>query len=96
MDPEVNPASRASEQVYAAAPVRRAEHRDSPLTRLIEQQSAKVPSHLFLGLSLAAMAASFVLELSGRRKESRFIGMWPGPLLTMGVYNKLVKTFGAR
>ena len=32
----------------------------------------------------------------GERRWSQFVGMRPGPLLMMGVYNKLVKTFGAR
>lgn len=96
MDPQVNPASDASELVYEAAPVFRAEHGESRTTRLVEQQSAKVSSVVFLVAALAAMTASLACEITGRRRASRFIGMWPGPLLTMGVYNKLVKTFGAR
>jgi hypothetical protein len=96
MDEQVNPASEASEIVYQAAPVFRAEHGESRLTRLVEQQSAKMSSVVFLVISTSAMVASLGLELAGRRRASRFIGMWPGPLLTMGVYNKLVKTFGAR
>lgn len=84
------------EIVYQAAPVFRAEHGETRLTRLVEQQSAKVSSTIFLGAALGAMAASAVLELIDRQRLSRFIGMWPGPLLTMGVYNKLIKTFGAR
>lgn len=96
MDPQVNPASDASELVYEAAPVFRAEHGESRTTRLVEQQSAKLSSVLFLAAAIAAMTASLVLEVAGKRRASRFIGMWPGPILTMGVYNKLVKTFGAR
>jgi hypothetical protein len=42
------------------------------------------------------MGASLVLELSGRRLLSRFVGMWAPMLLTMGVNNKLVKTSGPR
>ena len=93
---EVNPASEASEIVYRSAPVFRAEHGEGRLTRLVEQQSAKVTSFAFLFVSIGAMGASLLLELAGRHRASQFIGMWPGPLLTMGVYNKLVKTFGAR
>lgn len=96
MAEEINPAAEISERVYQPAPVFRAEHGENWLTRVVEQQSAKVPSDWFLIASLAAMAASFVLEVTGHRRQSRFIGMWPGPLLVMGVYNKLVKTFGAR
>jgi hypothetical protein len=93
---EVNPASEASEVVSQAALVRRVEHGEGAVTRLIEQQSAKVSSHLFLLLSIGSMVASLGFELAGNRRVSRFIGMWPGPLLTMGVYNKLVKLIGAR
>lgn len=96
MDLPVNPASESSEISYQSAPVFRAEHGESRITRLVEHQSAKVSSLVFLAAALASMTASLILELSGKRSASRFIGMWPGPLLTMGVYNKLVKTFGAR
>jgi len=93
---EVNPASEASEIVYRSAPVFRAEHGEDPITRLVEQQAAKFSSGLFLLAAIGAMAAAVVLEIAGRERASRFVGMWAGPLLTMGVYNKLVKTFGAR
>ena len=93
---EVNPASEASEIVYRSAPVFRAEHGESRITRLVEQQSAKVSSVIFLVVATASMAASLAFELAGNRRVSRFVGMWPGPILTMGIYNKLVKTFGAR
>ena len=42
------------------------------------------------------MCVALAAEARGNTRGSRFIGMWVGPLLTMGVYNKLVKTFGAR
>lgn len=91
---DVNPASQKSRFAYEAAPVRRAEHAEGSLTRLIEQQTAKVPSDVFLFLALASMAASLALEVYGNRRVSRFIGMWPAPLLITGMYNKLVKTLG--
>lgn len=96
MEIPTNPMSEASEIAYESAPVFRAEHRESRMTRLVEQQAAKMPSIAFLAVSSAAMLLSLGLELSGRRRASRFIGLWPGPILTMGVYTKLVKTFGAR
>src|SRR5690606_4794236 len=96
MELETNPMSEASEIVYEAAPVFRAEHGENRLTRVVEQQAAKVPSLAFLGVAVAVMAVSLGLDLAGRRRASRFLGMWPGPILTMGVYTKLVKTFGAR
>lgn len=93
-DLEVNPL--ANRTALPDAPVRRPEHRDSSLTRLLEQQSAKISSDLFLAAALGSMLASLTCELTGRRRVSRFIGMWPGPLLVMGVYNKLVKVLGTR
>ena len=96
MEQDVNPAAAASEAVYRPAPVFRPEHVENRLTRLVEQQVAKVPSNVFLVAALGAMAASMGFEVAGRLRVSRFVGMWPGPLLVMGVYNKLVKIYGAR
>jgi len=89
---EINPAARASETRYRPAPVLREDHAESRVTRLIEQQTAKIPSDVFLFAALSTMAASLALEVTNHVRASRFIGMWPAPLLVMGVYNKLVKT----
>lgn len=93
---DVNPASAASEKDYVAPPVVRAEHVEDSLTRLLEQQTAKVPSHVFLFSSFCAMALSLGLEIGGRERAGRFVGLWVTPLLVMGVYNKVVKTLGPR
>lgn len=74
----------------------RPEHAEGDLARVIEQQTAKIPSHWFLVGALGAMSLSLVLELADRRRASRFVGQWPAPLLIMGMYNKLVKTLGTR
>ena len=95
-DVDVNPASSVSERVYEPSRVERDEHAEGTLTRVIEHQTAKIPSHVFLAAALAAMATSLGLELAGRRRISRFIGMWPASLLTMGVYNKMLKLVGSR
>lgn len=98
---EVNPAAHAAastpspKDARRPAAVRRAEHTESSLTRLLEQQAAKIPSDVFLFTGIGAMAASFALELSGRPRVSRFVGMWAPTLLIMGVYNKLVKIGGS-
>ncbi len=91
-----NPASHESLRVYNPAPIERQEHGEGSFTRVIEQQTAKVPSSVFLVVSIASMLASFSFEVSGRQRLSRFIGMWAPTLLMMGVYNKLVKMFGPR
>jgi hypothetical protein len=92
MDAPINPVGQLSEQEYAEIPVIRAEHREDTVTRLIEQQTAKIPSNYFLMLALASMGASLVFELLGDEKKSRFVGMWPAPVLLLGIYNKIVKT----
>ena len=84
------------DDTYRPAPVVRDEHAEDTFTRLVEQQTAKIPSHWFLVASFTAMLGSLVLELSGKHKESRFVGMWAPSLLIVGVYNKLVKSLGPR
>ena len=91
---DINPASDESDRNYDAAPVIRTVHRESTITRMVEHQTAKIPSGAFLIASFGAMAVSLGAEITDRRRVSRFVGMWVGPILTMGVYNKLVKTFG--
>lgn len=92
---DINPADALSEVAYAA-PVVRAEHAEGSLTRLVEEQTAKVPSHYFLFAAFVAMALSMGAEVVHRSRVSRFIGMWPAPLLVMGTYNKIVKLLGPR
>jgi hypothetical protein len=91
---EVNPAAHQPDP--QGVPVLRPEHEEGSLTRLVEQQTAKISSDVFLAAALVSMAASLTCELTGRLRASRFIGMWPGPLLIMGVYNKLIKMLGPR
>jgi hypothetical protein len=93
---DVNPASRESALAPVAAPVVRAEHVEGTLARMVEQQTAKIPSHFFLLTSMLAMGVSLAAELTDRQRTSRFVGMWVGPLLIMGVYNKMVKMLGTR
>jgi hypothetical protein len=93
---DVNPAGTWVPVTYPPTPVERAEHAESTLTRMIEHQTARIPSDFFLFAALASMCASAALEITGRQRASRFIGMWVSPLLTLGVYNKMVKTFGPR
>lgn len=96
MGMQVNPASEQPAIPYEAAPIFREDHAEGRVTRVIEQQAAKLPSGLFLVASLSAMVASLSLELLGRRRASQFVGLWPGPLLSMGIYTKMVKVLGAR
>lgn len=93
---DTNPARDESLRVYESAPVARREHGEGTWTRVVEQQTAKVPSAVFLVAAFGAMTASAILELYGRQRWSRFVGMWAPTLLITGVYNKLVKALGTR
>ena len=93
--PDINPAAEASLDA-PPAPVLRPEHAEGELARLIEQQTAKIPSHWFLFTALGTMVLALGLEVSGRHRASQFISRWPTPLLIAGIYNKLVKTLGTR
>lgn len=93
---DVNPAAESSEQAYEPTPVVRDVHAESDFTRVLEQQAAKIPSHVFLFTAFGAMGLSLAFELTGRREASRLVGMWVPALLTMGVYNKLVKLLRPR
>lgn len=72
-----------------------AQHTEGPLARTIEQQTAKLPSDVFLWAALGSIGTSAVLQLMGKKQASLFVGDWVAPLLLFGVYNKIVKTQGS-
>jgi limonene-1,2-epoxide hydrolase len=65
-------------------------------TTLVESQTSKAPSLVYLGLAVSAMAASAALVLTGRKQLGNFIGQWAPSILIMGVYNKIAKEAGAQ
>ena len=93
---EVNPARKESERVYDPSPVLRDDLAEGPIARILEQQTAKIPSDIFLFAALGMMGLSTFLSLSGRDVGGRLLGMWAPALLTMGLYNKLVKLLRPR
>jgi hypothetical protein len=70
------------------------EHKEGKIARAIEEQTAKIPSDIFLWAALGSMAVSLTLQLAGSKHRSLFIGQWAAPFLLFGVYNKLVKLEG--
>lgn len=70
------------------------EHKEGPVARAIETQTAKIPSDVFLWTALGCMAVSLTFQLLQKKKLSLFIGQWPAPFLILGLYNKLVKLEG--
>ncbi len=71
------------------------EHREGPLARAIEQQTAKLPSDLFLWAGLGSVGIALALELSGKKDQANFVGHWAPTFLILGLYNKLVKLEGS-
>lgn len=73
----------------------RADHTEGRVARTIEEQTAKLPSDLFLWAAGASIVASLALQFTGRRDESLFVGQWAPTFLVLGLYNKLVKVAGS-
>lgn len=72
-----------------------AQHTEGTVARTIEQQTAKLPSDVFLWAALGSIGTSALLQLMGKKQASLFVGDWVAPLLLFGVYNKIVKTQGS-
>ncbi len=70
------------------------EHEEGKVAEAIEEQTAKLPSDVFLWASIAAMGASLTLKILGRKHTALFVGQWASPFLLLGIYNKLVKLEG--
>lgn len=71
------------------------EHKEGPVAKAIEKQTAKLPSDLFLWAALASMGVSAYLQFFGPPRRSLFVGQWAAPFLLLGLYNKLVKVEGS-
>lgn len=71
------------------------DHSEGVVARTIEEQTAKLPSDVFLWAALGSIGASAVLQVMGKKNLSLFVGDWVAPLLLFGVYNKIVKTQGS-
>ena len=70
------------------------QHKEGPVAKTIEEQTAKIPSDVFLWAAFGSMAASAILQFTTKKKESLFVGQWAAPFLLLGIYNKLVKQLG--
>jgi len=71
------------------------EHREGPVARAIEEQTAKLPSDTFLWLAGASIATSLTLKLMGKDHQALFVGQWAPTFLILGLYNKVVKVAGS-
>jgi hypothetical protein len=73
----------------------RPEHREGAVARSIEQQTAKLPSDLFLWAAFASIAGSLAFKVTGKDHHALFVGQWAPTFLILGLYNKLVKLRGS-
>ena len=67
---------------------------EGPVARMIEKQTAQLPSDIFLWAAVGSIILSASLQLTGRRQPANFVGHWAPTFLTLGLYNKLVKVAG--
>ncbi|MCD2422053.1 hypothetical protein LQ567_04720 [Niabella pedocola] len=70
-------------------------HSEGKTAKSIEQQTARIPSDVYLWTAVAAMVTSLTLKICKQDHRALFIGQWVAPLLLFGVYNKIVKTEGS-
>ena len=70
------------------------EHKEGPVARAIEEQTAKLPSDLFLWAAIASMGISLTLKALGKNSNALFAGQWLAHFLLLGLYNKIVKVEG--
>ncbi|WMJ74077.1 hypothetical protein RCC89_13015 [Cytophagaceae bacterium ABcell3] len=64
---------------------------EGKVARMIEKQTAKLPSDVYLWASISSMAVSLSFKLLKKNSLSLFVGQWAAPFLLFGIYNKMVK-----
>jgi len=70
------------------------QHQEGPIARTIEEQTAKIPSDVFLWAALGSMAVSLTFKCIGKNHLALFVGQWAPSFLLLGIYNKIVKVEG--
>jgi hypothetical protein len=70
-------------------------HSEGRLARAIEEQTAKLPSDVFLWAAAGSIGCSLALQMMGEDHKSLFVGQWAPTFLILGLYNKLVKVAGS-
>ncbi len=73
----------------------RVSHEEGTIATAIEQQTAKIPSDVFLWSAGVSIIGSIALQVMGRKHESLFVGQWAPTFLILGLYNKIVKVAGS-
>jgi hypothetical protein len=65
------------------------------VARKIEEQTAKIPSDVWLWAAFGSIGLSLAFKLAKKDNLALFVGQWPPTFLILGVYNKLVKQLGS-
>lgn len=89
-----NKASELKDRAAATAANYNPEHKEGKVASAIEEQTAKIPSDVYLWAALGSMAASLTLKFMGKEKTALFVGQWAPTFLLLGNYNKIVKIAG--
>jgi hypothetical protein len=71
------------------------EHGEGRVAKMIEEQTTKLPSDVFLWAACGSILGSLTLLVMGEEKKATFVGQWAPTLLILGLYNKLVKLHGS-
>jgi len=83
------------------------QHSEGKVARAIEEQTAKLPSDIFLWAAGAAVLGSMAFQVIGTRRSvldlftrrrapvATFVGLWAPTILLLGIYNKIVKVAGS-
>ncbi len=71
------------------------QHSEGAVARTLEEQTAKLPSDVFLWAAMGSIGTSALLQFMGKKEASLFVGQWVAPFLLFGVYNKIVKVAGS-
>ena len=80
---------------YAASQSEAQQHSEGMVARAIEEQTAKLPSDLFLWAAFGSIGGSLCLKMMGRDHDALFVGQWAPTFLILGLYNKVVKVAGS-
>ena len=73
----------------------KSKHKEGKVASIIEEQTAKIPSDVFLWAALGSMAISLTYKLTDADDDKAlFVGQWAAPFMLLGIYNKLVKLEG--
>ena len=71
------------------------ELREGMVARKLEEQTAKVPSDVWLWAAFGSIGLSLAFKIAKKDHLALFVGQWPPTFLILGVYNKLVKQLGS-